>query len=40
MYRTYSKGDHVWWWDVMWESDEFWKWCFDKESKGEEEVKK
>lgn len=38
--RTYSKGDHAWWWDVMWESDEFWAWCFGKKSNGEVEVGK
>lgn len=40
VYRTYSKGENAWWWDVMWESDEFWKWCFEKESECEVEVKK
>ena len=38
--RTYSKGEHAWWWDVMWESDEFWAWCFGKKSNGELEVGK
>ena len=38
--RTYPKGGHACWWDAMWESDEFWSWCFEKESNGEVEVKK
>ena len=37
--RNYSKGCRAWWWDTMWESDEFWKWCFRKKSNGEVEVK-
>ena len=27
-------------WDIMWESDEFWTWCFGKKSNGEVEVGK
>jgi hypothetical protein len=38
--KMYSKGERVWWWDAMWESAEFWDWCFSKRSDFEVEVKK